>query len=82
MNHLLAPWVVGVTVDYTYEKPWPVFRLRDLTNTDPDGDEVQAKRRLIEASPDLLAACKLAVKTVALEDQQVIKDAITKATKP
>ena len=49
-----APWLVGVSLDTVYN--WPVFRLRDLEDPDPDGAEVQADARLIQASPELLEA--------------------------
>ena len=56
-QHTPGPWIVGVTVDRAYGE-WPVFRLRDMNDADPDGAEVQANARLIAAAPDLLAACE------------------------
>ena len=58
-QHTPGPWIVGVTVDRAYGE-WPVFRLRDMNDADPDGAEVQANARLIAAAPDLLAACEAA----------------------
>ena len=55
MSHTPAPWIVGVRTDWRYGD-WPLFALRDMNDPNPDGEEVQADRRLIEAAPDLLEA--------------------------
>ncbi len=52
-KHTPGDWIVGVTVG---KDGWPVFRLRDMKDPDPDGEEVKADRKLIEAAPALLAA--------------------------
>jgi len=56
MSHTPGPWNVGVSLDYTYGRSWPVFRLEFHADPNPGGQEVQATRRLMEAAPELLEA--------------------------
>lgn len=67
-KHTPGPWVVGVTVDRAdaHLLGWPVFRLRDLENPDPEGSEVQANANLIAAAPDMRVACELADEALRL----------------
>ena len=58
MKHTPKPWNVGISLDHTYGRPWPVFRIELLEDPSPGSEEVQANRRLIEAAPDLLEACQ------------------------
>ena len=73
MSHTPGPWTVGVYIDYRYGTPWPVFRLKLLEDPDPQGQEVQANRRLMEAAPELLEALRpFAHLTKVLEEGQML----------
>ena len=48
-----GPWKVGVSVDTRFGAPWPVFRLAEMGDTNPDGEEVQAVAQLMEVAPEM-----------------------------
>jgi len=59
MEQTLEKWEVGVSIDHTYPYcPWPVFRLKWMSDPCEGGTEIEAVRRLMDAVPDLLAACE------------------------
>ncbi len=50
-GHTPGQWQVGISFDN--EWVWPVFRLANLNDPNPDGQEVKANARLIAAAPEL-----------------------------
>ncbi len=83
-KHTPGPWIVGISEDFS---GWPMFRLRDMENSDPNAREAQANARLIAAAPDLLAACESALALLGNpgDDGPVstaLRAAIAKAVQP
>lgn len=75
-----TPWIVGVSKDDCW--PWPVFRLREMKDTDVDGEEVRANALLIAAAPDLLDVCKRLRDDPNMDDMtaiQLLNEVIAKA---
>ena len=94
MRHTPGPWEFVFDVAYTSgQHPEPDYEYARISSDKrfniakiyPDSEEWRANARLIAAAPDLLAACKVALNAINLNDETLtarehLQAAIAKAT--